>query len=236
MSLFNKYLTIIQESNKREKEYIPRSNRDLSEKKGILTAPMLSFYDLERQKNREEILKSKIHKPYEFKDEPNLSDYEIQQRIQSNLDKQKEKEIQPYVDPEAEFKAKKAKMIHNDIDLAVKLKNDITIDMEQVYNDPDLSFTYMQHVYQYEKTIDKDIKEKLEASILSNTTYSLKYTVLSENGWLKKDKFNELISDILEDIKNNFEKKEFSKVLKSKYELKDSEIKYFKKKYPIYFK
>jgi hypothetical protein len=89
---------------------------------------------------------------------------------------------------------------------------------------------------EHKKTIDKNIKEKLEESILLDPIYSLKYTVLSKNGWLEKDRSHKLISDTLEDVKNNFEKKEFSNVLKSRYELNDSEIKYLKKNYPIYFK
>jgi hypothetical protein len=233
MSLFNKYLTIIQESQK-VRMHVGRSYKDPNEKKGALSNPMRSYYDIEREKERYHNLITS--KPYKFEDEENLSDYEIQQRIQSNLDKQKEKEIQPYVDPEAEFKAKKAKMIHNDIDLVMKLKNDIPVDIIQIYKSPSLSFTYIKYMNERKKTIDKDIKEKLEESILLDPIYSLKYTVLSKNGWLEKDRSHKLISDTLEDVKNNFEKKEFSNVLKSRYELNDSEIKYFKKNYPIYFK
>jgi hypothetical protein len=236
MSLFNKYLTIIQEAKIVREKISKNYSDDRSERRGILTIPMSSHHDLERQ---DQIYRNlATSKAYQFKDEENLSDYEIQQRIQSDLLKRKEKEIQAYVDPEAELKAKKAKIIYSNADLSIKLKNNITIDMKQVYEDPSFSYTYTEYMYTKgkEKEIDDNTKEKLENSILRNSTYYLKYTVLTQGKWSDKNRFkaNQTIVSTLQDIKKKYPCRVSNK-LQFVYELSLPEIDYFKEKYSAFF-
>jgi hypothetical protein len=234
MSLFNKYLIIIQEA-KIVREKVSRNYKDdRSERRGILTIPMSSYHDLERQ---DQIYRNlATSKAYQFKDEENLSDYEIQQRIQSDLLKRKEKEIEPYVDPEAELKAKKAKIIYSDVDLAIKLKKNLQVDMKQIYKDPSLSYTYIEYMNENKKEIDDNTKEELEKSILSDPTYYLKYTVLTQGKWSDKNrlKANKLIVSTLQDIKKTYPGRVSNK-LQFVYDLSLLEIDYFKEKYSAFF-
>lgn len=171
MSLFTKYLSIIQEAyyGKKQKDQLTVSGKDV--------------FNQEREINQ-------LYVPGQYipKDESNLSEKEIQKRIAEKEMEKEKREV--YVDPEAEYK-KQQQLEITPQTLFGKLQKKKYLfqqsEMEQIYEDPELSYMYASSNRFKEDEIN--IREKLESIISTDYEWALKYAInVLKSKWTGKFK------------------------------------------------
>ena len=167
MSLFNKYLTIIQEASYKK------------EKKNSAQFLTVSFDPEEFEK------KLNYPKTYEFKgdNETNLSDEEIHQREMEKQNKGFETSIS-YTDPDEKYNKLKSNEI-NSHTLSGKLQvgnySFTGYQKRMIFSDPDLAYTYAIHFKynikneDFNDNISEEDMEKIEYTISKDYFYSNLY-------------------------------------------------------------
>ena len=190
MSLFTKYLTIIQEAYYGKKDQLTVSGKDV--------------FNQEKQINQ-------LYVPGQYipKDESNLSEKEIQKRIAEKEMEKEKREV--YVDPEAEYKKQQQLKITPQT-LFGKLQNKKyffqPLEMEQIYKDPELSYMYASS-NRFKKD-EINIREKLESIISTDYEWALKYAInVLKSKWTGK--FAEMAEDNI-----SIDPKSYAKYIKLK--------------------
>ena len=168
MSLFKKYLTIIQEAT---------YNKNKQEKSGGKLSVQFDPDKFERELN--------YPKTYEFKGDEytNLSDEEIQQK---EIERQKEvfNTVIQNVDPEEKYKKMKADQIDSQTLSGKLMIRNYSFDSNQkriIFSNAEYAYIYALHFKnnikkeKFNKYITKEDFEKIEDTISKNYEYSLLY-------------------------------------------------------------
>ena len=216
MSLFTKYLSIIQEA------YGEKSKQKLNpivkpDKSGRLT-----FTGKDVSRDVEEMNQFYGSGQYKPEYQSNLSPEEIENKLSKMKIAERGEDIN------------KNQLITSPEDLLYKLRENPVLNSQQletVYSNSSLSYAYLLHFKNKTKDITTDSKNKLEQSILSDATITIKYIVdVLGKRWKEKER---KVYSIIQDIKETSENQSFSidQILNS-YELDHKQISKFKKLYP----